>query len=101
MADSVNEVLVDAAGVLANTLIEHWVVEVAFGALTAVAVDGEIPGFAIAVEGVNVEDLVGSAAVAHGFVAPVDFDWDGFAAGAVIVIPAVAVVVGEGADCQE
>lgn len=92
-ADSVYEVLVKAAGVLANTLIKHGVVEVAFGALTAVAVDGEVTLFAIAVEGVNVEDFVGAAAVAHGFVASVDFDWDGLAAGAVIVVPAVAVVV--------
>lgn len=85
--------LVIAAWILANALIQDGVIEVAVGALVAVAVDGGVALFTVAVEGFNVEDFVGPAAVAHGFVAPVDFDWDGFAAGAVIVVPAVAVVV--------
>lgn len=73
-ADTIDQVLVDAAGVDADALLAHLVVLVAFGAFTAVAVDGEQAGGAVAVEGVGVEDFVLSAAIALGLVAVSDFD---------------------------
>jgi len=94
-------VLVEAARVDADALVENGIVLIALGALPAEAVDGHVALLAIAVEGIDVEDLVGAAAVAHGLVAPADLDGSGLAIGAVVVIIAEAVVVGQCYHCQQ
>jgi hypothetical protein len=82
LAASVDEFLVDGAGVDADALLEDGVVLVAFWAFAAVAVDGDVAGEAVAVEGVGVEDFIVAAAVALGFVAVLYF-YSGFAMRAV------------------
>ena len=73
-ADTVDQVLVDAAGVDADALLADFVVLVALGALAAEAVNGGKARSAVAVEGVRVEDFVLSAAITLGLVAVSDFD---------------------------
>lgn len=64
LADTVDEVLVDAAGVDADALLHHGVILVPLGTLATDAVDGQVASLAVAVVGILVEDLVDAAAVA-------------------------------------
>jgi len=100
-ADSVDDVLVDAAGVLADTLMENLIINVTLRAFSAVSVNGHVANFAVTVSGFQVEDLIGPAAITQRLATSVDFDWGWFTTGAVIVIPTVSVVVGEGANCKQ
>ena len=100
-AYSVDEVLVESAGVDANALHKDWVILGSFLAFSTDTVDGQEALLAVAEVRVDVEDLVGSAAVAHGVCAPVDFYGGWLAPGAIILIVAVAVVVRESANRQE
>ena len=100
-ADSVNKMLVESARVNTYTLIKNGIVLITFGAFATEAIDGLITLLTVAIESIDVEDFVGSAPVAHGFIASVDFDGSGFAVGTVVVIIAVAVVVGQCSHCQQ
>lgn len=100
-ADSVNKVLVESARVNTYTLIKNGIVLITFWAFATEAIDGYIALLTVAVESFDVEDFVGSAPVAHGFVASADLDGSGFAVGTVVVIIAVAVVVGQCSHCQQ
>lgn len=95
-ADSINEVLVDSAGVDANTLLHDTVVFVSWSAFAAVSVDGYEAFCAVAVEGVDIEDLIFVTSVAAGVPAIFNFS-GGFAAR--MVTPEV-VVVGESSHCE-
>lgn len=98
-ADSVDELLVKAAGVNTYTLHTNGIVLRTFWAFTTEAVNRHVALFTVTIEGNTVKDLVRSAAVAHGFEASIDFDSSWFATGAIVVVVAVAIVVGEGSYC--
>jgi hypothetical protein len=88
---AIEEVLVDAAGVDADTLFEQFVVVVALPALAADSVDGVKAGLAVTVPGGHVEDLVDAAAIALGLVAVLYFDGRS----------AAFTVLRVGEDCQK
>lgn len=96
-ADSIDEVLVDSAGVNADALLHDTVVPVALSALAAEAVNGQVAFLAVAVESVFVEYLIRSASVTPSSPAVFDFS-GGFAARSVAT---VVVVVGKRSDCQK
>lgn len=85
--------LVKVAGVGADALHEDLVIIIALGAFTAISVNREVAVLTVAVQSINVEDLVRSAPITHGLVAPADLHRHWFAAGTVVVIPTVSVVV--------
>lgn len=97
---TIDEVLVDAAGVDTYASLLIFIVRVTILATAADTVDGQIAGLAVAVEGVDVEDLVHTASIAVRLVAVVDLDGCGFAP-VFRVATVVAPVVGSNTHCQE
>lgn len=100
-ANSVHKVLVETTRVDTNTLVKSSIILITFGAFSTEAVDGHIALLTVTVESIDVENLVGPTAVAHGVEASVGFDGSGLAGGTVVVIIAVGVVVGQCSHCQE
>lgn len=85
-ADSVDDVLVDAARVDSDALLAYLVIFISFLAFTTDTIDGNEAREAVAVESVGVEDLITSTSVAAGFVAISNFDsWFAVATGEVTI----------------
>lgn len=71
---AIEEVLVDSAGVDADTFLKKIIIVVAFFTFAADSIDGVKAGGAVAIPGCHIEYLVDTATIALGFVALWYFD---------------------------
>lgn len=94
-AESIDKMLVDTTGINANTLLQDGVIFISLSTFTTVSIDGDKANIAVAVEGVDVEYLIDSAAIASD-VSAITYFHGGFTAW---MVTAEVVVVGKSSNC--
>lgn len=85
--------LVVPAWVHSNTLHQNGVVLITLATFSAIAIDGHVAFFTVAVKSIGVEYLIFVASIAPYLRTVLDFDGGGFTSGTVIVVGPVAPVV--------